>query len=358
MEKINFSAGPSILPKEVFAEMAEGIVNYQGSGLSLLEMSHRGPEYTAINTEARQLVRSLLKLPDHYEVLFLMGGATMQFAMVPYNLLPVDGVAGYLDTGTWSTKAIQNARLFGEVDVCASSEDDQFKYIPRDYRVDPEWSYLYLTSNNTINGTQLHTLPDTGDVPIVYDMSSDIFSGPIENIEKYGLIFAAAQKNLGPSGATLVIVNKNLLGKTGRPIPDILNYEKHIAKDSVLNTPAVFAVWGCLLTLRWIKKKGLKQIQKDNAEKAQMLYDEIDVNPLFIPRIRNKQDRSLMNVTFDTMKPELEKTFVEFCNNYGIVGIKGHRSAGGFRASIYNAMPVSGVQKLVSAMQDFAWRFK
>ncbi len=357
MEKINFTAGPSILPKEVFAEMAQGVIDYNGSGLSLLEVSHRGPAFTAIIQEAIQLVKDLLKLPSQYEVLYMMGGASTQFPLIPYNLLPIDGVAGYVDTGTWSTKAIKAAKVFGDVDVCASSEDDQFKFIPKDFKVDPEWAYFHLTSNNTIAGTQLHQVPDSGDVPIVIDMSSDIFSKKIENIEQYGMIYASAQKNLGPSGATLVIIDKNLLGKTNRNIPEIFDYQKHIAKDSVLNTPAVFAIWGCMLTLRWIKKTGFKKIEKDNLKKAELLYAELDNNPLFFPRIKAVEDRSIMNVTFDIKRNELEKTFMVFCENHGVVGIKGHRSVGGFRASLYNAMPVEGVEKLVKLLQDFTWRF-
>lgn len=357
MEKINFSAGPSILPKEVFEQMAQAVVNYNDSGLSLLELSHRGPEYTAINQEARQLVRDLLQLPERFEVLFLPGGASTQFAMVPYNLLPENGVAGYVDTGVWSQKAIKDAQLFGDIDVCATSEDTGFKYIPKDYRIDPEWSYLHLTSNNTIYGTQMHQLPETGDVPIVLDMSSDIFAGPIGNLDNVGLIFASAQKNLGPAGATLVIVDKNLLGKTGQAIPLMLDYQKHIAKASVLNTPSVFAVYGCLLTLRWIKKQGLKKIKQQNEKKAQLLYGELDNNPHFIPQIKAKEDRSIMNVTFQLKKPELEKTFLLFCENCGVVGIKGHRLSGGFRLSCYNAMSVQSVEKMVKVMQDFSWRF-
>ncbi len=346
------------MPKEVFEQLGQAAVDYNGMGLSLLEITHRGPEFMAIIEEAQKLIKDLLKLPDNYEVLFLMGGATTQFAMVPYNLLPKDGVAGYLDTGTWSTKAVKAAKIYGEVDVCASSADDGFRHIPKEYRIDPEWTYFHVTSNNTISGTQFKTLPDMQGVPVVIDMSSDIFSEPlVEDVSKYGLIFASAQKNLGPAGTTVVIVDKNLLGKTGREIPDIWDYEKHIAKASVLNTPPVYAIYGCLLTLRWIKKMGLKKIGETNHKKAELLYGEIDNNPLFIPRVKAVEDRSIMNVTFDLARPELEKTFGVFCDNHGIVGVKGHRSVGGYRVSMYNAMPVEGVEKLVKVMRDFSWRF-
>jgi len=357
MDKINFNAGPSVLPSEIFPEMAEAVINYKDTGLSLLEISHRSSTFMDIIEEAQQLVRSLLRLPDHFEVLFLTGGSTTQFALVPYNLLPVDGVAGYLDTGTWSTKAINAAKKFGEVDVCGSSESDQYRFIPKDYKIDPEWSYLYLTSNNTIYGTQLHQLPETNGIPLVVDMCSDIFSKPIKDIDRYGLIHASAQKNLGPSGTTLVLVNKNLLGKTGRDIPMVFDYLAHIKKKSVLNTPAVYAIYGCLLTLRWIKNRGLNRIAKENEKKASLLYAELDNNPLFVPKVRNAEDRSIMNATFDLTKAGHEKTFDVFCENHGIVGIKGHRSVGGFRASMYNAMPVETIEGFVKLMQDFAWRF-
>lgn len=357
MDKINFAAGPAILPKEVTEQLAKDIVSYQDTGLSILELSHRGPEFTIIMAEARQLIRKLLKLPDHYSPLFLSGGATTQFAMIPMNFLPKGGAAGYVDTGTWSTKAIAAAKMYGEVDVCASSHDKQFTYIPKDYKVDPDWFYLHLTSNNTISGTQMHEVPDAGDVPIMLDMSSDIFSKPMTDIERYGVIFASAQKNLGPAGTTLVIVNQKLLGEVDRPIPDAFNYQKHIDKQSALNTPPVLPILGCLYMLRWLKEYGINRLAKDNKDKAEMLYGELDNNPMFIPRVKNAEDRSIMNVCFDIAKPNLENTFLVFCENHGIVGIKGHRSVGGFRASMYNALPKEGVKKLIDVMRDFSWRF-
>jgi len=357
MEKINFTAGPSILPKEVTEALAQATLNYNDSGLSLLEISHRSDTFMEIIEEAQQLVRDLLKLPSNYEVLFLSGGSTTQFALAPYNLLPNNGSAGYLDTGTWSTKAINAAEMYGLVDVCASSHDKNYNYIPRDYRIDPDWTYVHLTSNNTIYGTQINELPDTGDVPIVIDMCSDIFSKKIENIERFGMIYASAQKNLGPAGTTLVIINKDLLGKTGRDIPDAFNYQKHIAKKSVLNTPPVYAIYGCLIMLRWLKKKGLNQIERRNTEKSKILYDEIDNNPNFIPHVRNSEDRSVMNITFTLAKPTKEKAFDVFAENHGFIGFKGHRSVGGYRASLYNAMEKGGAEKFVKMLRDFSWRF-
>ena len=357
MEKINFTAGPSILPKEVTQALAEATIDYQGSGLSLIEISHRSDTFMDIMEEAQQLVRDLLKLPTNYEVLFLTGGSTTQFALIPYNLLPDGEHAGYLDTGTWSTKAFKAAQSFGEPDMCATSKDKNYNYIPRDYRIDPEWKYFHVTSNNTIYGTQLHDLPDTGEIPIVIDMCSDIFSRKVENIERYGMIYASAQKNLGPAGTTLVIINKDLLGKTGRKIPDVFNYQKHIAKKSVLNTPPVYAIYGCLIMLRWLKKTGLTRIAHLNEEKAKILYTEIDNNPNFIPHVGNQKDRSMMNITFTLRKGKLENTFDAFAKNYGFIGFKGHRSVGGYRASLYNAMNKEGAKKFVKMLQDFSWRF-
>ncbi len=354
MSVFNFNAGPSVLPVEVTEGMARAILEFGEKKLSILELSHRSEEINAFIQESRQMVRDLLELPEHYEVLFLSGGSTTQFALIPMNYLPANGVAGYIDTGTWSTKAIDAARCYGEVDVAASSEDDEFRHIPKDYRYDPEWSYIYCCSNNTIAGTQMHAYPKT-DVPVVLDMCSDIFSRKMD-ATKFSVIFASAQKNLGPAGTTVVILDKRQLGKVKRAIPDMLNYQKHIAKNSVLNTPPVLPIYGCYLMLKWLKKKGIDQIEKENNEKAALLYQEIDANPLFKGRAA-KEDRSIMNVCFDIIDEKLESSFHTFAANYDIFGIAGHRSVGGYRASLYNAMSKEGPERLVKAMQDFAWRF-
>ncbi len=353
IKKHNFSAGPAILPASVIAEAAEAVRDYQGSGLSLLELSHRGPEFVAILKEAIALTRELLNLPEDYEVLFLTGGASSQFFMTAMNLLPQNGNASYVDTGSWSTKAIKEAKLFGNIDTLASSKDKNYTYIPKGYTVPNDSTYLHLTSNNTIFGTQYHTWPAT-DRPLVCDMSSDIFSRPID-VSRFGLIYAGAQKNLGPAGTTLVIVRKDMLGQTGeRAIPTMLNYETHIAKSSSFNTPPVYPIYVCMLTLRWIKALGgVTAMSHKNQEKAALLYREIDQNPLF-EGTAAKEDRSLMNATFVSKRPELDNEFLAACEAEGCVGVKGHRSVGGFRASIYNAMPIESVQTLVNVMQQFA----
>ncbi|MDA7502192.1 3-phosphoserine/phosphohydroxythreonine transaminase [Chitinophagales bacterium] len=354
MKRHNFSAGPAILPQEVLDGMAEAIKSYTKSGLSLLEVSHRSPEISAMVEETRLLVREILELSDEHEVLFLGGGATTQFAMMPMNILPADGSAGYCDTGTWTNKAIKEARNFGLIDVAGSSQDDGYKFIPKDFRFDPDWFYFWYCSNNTVYGTQSHSIPET-EVPLVVDMSSDIFSRKID-ANKFDAIIAGAQKNMGPAGVTLVIIKKSLLNETERAIPDIFNYEKHIAKKSMLNTPPVLSIYGCNLTLKWIKKIGLGEIDQRNKEKAQILYTEIDHNPMFKGRVA-KEDRSTMNVTFDITNEDLFESFITFADNYGIEGIRGHRSVGGYRASLYNAMEKDSPLMLVKAMQDFAWRF-
>lgn len=350
----NFNAGPAVLPLEVVEGIARATLQFGEKKLSILELSHRDEEINNFIQESRQLVRELLDLPEQYEVLFLSGGSTTQFALIPMNYLPSNGVAGYIDTGTWSTKAIDAALCYGDVDVAATSEEDGFTHIPKDFRFDPEWEYFYCCSNNTIWGTQMQRYPET-DVPIICDMCSDIFSRKID-ASKFSLIFASAQKNLGPAGTTIVILDKTKLGKVKRAIPDILNYQKHIDKASVLNTPPVISIYGCYLMLKWLKKKGIDKLEKENREKAGLLYQEIDANPLFKGRAA-KEDRSIMNVCFDIIDEKLEKSFMTFSENYDIFGIKGHRSVGGFRASLYNAMPKEGSERLVKAMQDFAWRF-
>lgn len=351
MRKHNFYAGPSILSEYTIKNTADAVLNFAGTGLSLLEVSHRGKEFVAVNDEARALVKELLHVPETHEVVFLGGGASLQFCMVPYNLLKKK--ASYLDTGTWASKAIKEAKFFGEVDLVASSKDKNYTYIPKNYTLAPDTEYFHITTNNTIYGTEIHDIPQVN-VPLVADMSSDIFSRPV-GVSKYDVIYAGAQKNLAPAGVTIIIVRKDALGKVERPIPTMLNYQTHIDKDSMFNTPPVLPIFAALQTLKWYKEQGgVKVLQKKNQEKAAVLYDEIDRNKLFrgtaVP-----EDRSLMNVCFvmnDEYK-ELESSFAEFAAAAGMVGIKGHRSVGGFRASLYNAMPLESVKALVETMKEF-----
>ena len=354
MRSYNFYAGPAVLPEDVIRQASQAALNYEelGQGLSLLEVSHRLKQTAGIVEEAEQRVMSFLKISeDDYKVLFLTGGASTQFFMTAMNLLPHNGSAAYIDTGAWSAKAIKEAALFGKVDVIASSADKNYNYIPKEYHIPAGSSYLHYTSNNTIYGTQFKDLPQTN-VPLVCDMSSDIFSKPI-NGNDYGLIYAGAQKNLGPAGTTLVIVRRDLLGKVERSIPTMLNYQTHIKKDSSFNTPPVFPIYVCLLTLRWLEKNGgIEAMEIQNEKKAKLLYDEIDRNPLFKGTVA-VDDRSLMNVNFVMDDEELVEPFIKFCDENRCVGLKGHRSVGGLRASIYNAMPFEGVEVLVSLMQEF-----
>lgn len=351
MRKHNFYAGPSILSEYTIKNTADAVLNFAGTGLSLLEVSHRGKEFVAVNDEARALVKELLHVPETHEVVFLGGGASLQFCMVPYNLLKKK--ASYLDTGTWASKAIKEAKFFGEVDLVASSKDKNYTYIPKNYTLAPDTEYFHITTNNTIYGTEIHDIPQVN-VPLVADMSSDIFSRQVD-VSKYDVIYAGAQKNLAPAGVTIIIVRKDALGKVERPIPTMLNYQTHIDKDSMFNTPPVLPIFAALQTLKWYKEQGgVKVLQKKNQEKAAVLYDEIDRNKLFrgtaVP-----EDRSLMNVCFvmnDEYK-ELESSFAEFAAAAGMVGIKGHRSVGGFRASLYNAMPLESVKALVETMKEF-----
>lgn len=351
MKKHNFYAGPSILPEFTKEKTAEAALDFAGTGLSVMEVSHRSKEFVAVMDEAVALVKELLKVPEGYSVLFLQGGASTQFLMAPYNLMGKK--AAYLITGAWAKKALKEAKFFGEVVEVASSEDAIFNYIPKGYEVPTDVSYFHYTSNNTIYGTQIPT-PELN-VRLVADMSSDIFSRPID-ISKHDLIYAGAQKNLGPSGATLVIVKDEALGKVERPIPTMLDYKTHIKGESMFNTPATLPVFACLQTLRWLKENGgIEAIEKRNIEKAKVLYDEIDRNKMFKCTVPAPEDRSLMNVTF-VMTPdfaEYEKEFLEFATAKGMLGIKGHRSVGGFRASIYNAMPIESIKALVAAMQEF-----
>ncbi|EHQ29612.1 3-phosphoserine/phosphohydroxythreonine transaminase [Mucilaginibacter paludis] len=350
--KHNFGAGPGILPNEVLKQAAEGVLNLNGIGLSVLEISHRSVEFEAVLDEAVRLVKELFNVPEGYSVLFLQGGASTQFAMVPYNLLPSDGKAAYVESGVWANKAIKEAKFFGDVQVLATGKENNFKSIPKDFEIPADAAYLHITSNNTIYGTQLHQFPQSP-VPLICDMSSDIFSRKV-NVADFGLIYAGAQKNMGPAGTTLVIVKDEILGKVDRKIPAMLNYQTQIEGGSMYNTPPVFAIYVSMLTLRWLKAKGgVEAIEKENDAKAAALYAEIDRNPLF-KGVCVPEDRSKMNVCFLTENPEHEKPFLKLCEEKDIVGVKGHRSAGGFRASIYNALPITSVHVLIDAMQEFA----
>ena len=351
MKKHNFYAGPSILSEYTIKNTADAVINFADMGLSILEISHRSKQFTAVINEASQLVKELLQVPDGYSVLWLGGGASMQFCMVPYNLLKKK--AAYLQTGTWATNAIKEARLFGEVDVVASSEDKNFSYIPRDYVIPADADYFHFTSNNTIYGTEMRFDPDSP-VPLVADMSSDIFSRPID-VSKYDLIYAGAQKNLAPAGVTLVIVKDSALGQAGRPIPTMLNYQTHVKKESLFNTPPVLPIFSALQTLKYYKELGgVDKLMLADEEKAGRLYDAIDNSRMF-EGTAEMESRSIMNVCF-VMSPEykeLEGEFVDFAAERGIVGIKGHRSVGGFRASLYNALPLESVEVLIAAMKEF-----
>ena len=348
----NFNAGPSILPPTVFEQAAAAVLNYNQSGLSILEIGHRTATFQAVMDEARALVKELMQLDDDHEVLFLHGGASTQFMQVPMNLLDDKQTAAYADTGVWSTKAIKEAKLFGKVEMVCTGRDNHYSQIPKDFAVPNDAVYFHITTNNTIYGSQWQTIPKTSNV-MVADMSSDIFSRVLD-FNSFGLIYAGAQKNMGPAGVNLVVVNKNILGKVKRAIPTMMDYRVHIKEGSMFNTPPVFAVYVCMLTLRWLKAQGgIPAIEIRNREKADLLYAEIDRNPLFRGTVA-REDRSRMNVCFVMNDPSLEPAFLAYAKEQQIVGIKGHRLVGGFRASLYNALPLSSVQVLVQAMQQFA----
>jgi phosphoserine aminotransferase len=355
MRKHNFNPGPSVLPEYTLEQTSKAVLDLDGIGMSILEISHRSKEFEAILAETQQLFRELLNIPQNYSILFLGGGASLQFAMVPYNLLNTK--AAYLNSGSWASKAIKEAKLFGEVIEVASSKADNYTYIPKNYTVPDDVDYFHITTNNTIYGTEMKTDP-TVKVPLCADASSDILSRPMD-VSKYSLIYGGAQKNLGPAGVAFVIIKNDILGKVNRPIPSMLDYKIHIENNSLYNTPPVFAIYACLQTLKWLKSiGGVEAIHKINIEKANILYDEIDRNKLFRCPVRDVEDRSIMNVCF-VMKDEykeLESQFLEFVKPKGIIGIKGHRSVGGFRASIYNAMPKASVVTLVEAMKEFEAR--
>ena len=350
MKKHNFSAGPSIIPQEVLQQASQAILNFNGLDLSLIEISHRSKDFLEVMEKAQSLVKELLGLGDDYEVLFLQGGASMQFLMSAYNLLPVDGKGAYVNTGTWSTKAIKEAKLLGNIEVIASSEDKNFNYIPKNIKVPGDATYVHYTSNNTIFGTQIKDF-EKGNALLVCDMSSDIFSRKLD-YSKFDVIYAGAQKNMGPAGTTVVIIRKDILGKTGRTIPSMLNYESLIAKGSMFNTPPVFAVYVSMLTLEWLKAQGgVEAIEKVNDKKAALLYAEIDRNPYF-KGFAAKEDRSKMNATFFLKDESHSDAFDKIWNAKGINGLKGHRSVGGYRASIYNALPLESVTVLIDAMKE------
>ena len=352
MKKHNFNAGPSILPREVIEETAKAVLDFNGSGLSILEISHRHKDFQAVIDEAEALFKEVLGVPEGYSVLFLGGGASLQFCMAPMNFLKTK--AAYLNTGVWSKKAIKEAKNFGEVVEVASSADTTYNYIPRGFSIPDDVDYFHYTSNNTIYGTEIRETPNSP-VPIICDMSSDIFSTPVD-VSKYMCIYGGAQKNLAPAGVTFVVVKNECVGKVDRVIPTMLNYQTHIDGGSMFNTPPVLPIYSAMLTLRWIKKNGgVKEMERRAKERADLLYGAIDNSPIFRPTIADPRDRSRMNICF-VMKDEykdLEPEFMKFATDHGMVGVKGHRSVGGFRASCYNAMPLESVQALVDCMHEF-----
>ena len=350
-KKHNFSAGPCILPQEVLKRSAEAILDFNGIGLSLLEISHRSKDFVPVMEEARAIVKRLMNLDDSYEVLYLGGGASLQFVMVPFNLMKQEnGKAVYLDTGVWAAGAIKEAKKLGTVEIAGSSKEEKYSFIPKDYEVDPAADYFHCTSNNTIYGTQMKSFPKV-DIPMVCDMSSDIFSRQLD-FSQFDVIYAGAQKNMGPAGTTLVVVKKEVLGKTGRDIPSYLDYSLHIAKESMFNTPPVFPVYASLLTLQQLERTGgIAAAEQRNNAKAELLYQEIDRNPLF-ETFCNKEDRSLMNVSFRLLDESKKESFDEAWKNAGLNGLNGHRTLGGYRASLYNALPIESVQVLVDIMKS------
>lgn len=353
MKKHNFSAGPCILPQEVFQQSADAILDFNGIGLSLLEISHRSKDFVAVMDEVRAIVKRLMNLGDDYEVLYLGGGASLQFVMVPFNLMKQNnGKAAYLDTGTWASGAIKEGKKFGAVDIVGSSKEQNYSFIPKNYSVGSEYDYFHCTSNNTIYGTQMKSFPKV-DTLMVCDMSSDIFSRVID-FSRFDLIYAGAQKNMGPAGVALVVVKKEILGKTGRDIPSYLDYSLHIAKESMFNTPPVFPIYASLLTLQHLEKNGgIVAAEQRNIAKAKLLYEEIDRNPLF-QTYCVEEDRSLMNVSFYLTDESKKEKFDTTWKEAGINGLNGHRSLGGYRASLYNALPIESVQVLVDVMKSFS----
>jgi phosphoserine aminotransferase len=353
----NFNAGPSILPAEVFEEASRAIMNFNNTGLSILELGHRTKTFQAVMEEAMALVKDLMRLDDDHEVMFLHGGASTQFLQIPMNLLGENDLAAYTDTGVWASKAIKEAKLFGHVEVVCSSKNENYSQLPKQFTVPKTARYLHITSNNTIYGTQWQDMSifyDAG-VPLVADMSSDILSRDLD-FNRFDVIYAGAQKNVGAAGVTLAIVNKHMLGRVQRNIPTMLDYRNHIANGSMLNTPPVFAVYVCMLTLRWLKSiGGVKEIEQVNKRKAALLYHTIDSLDIFRGTVV-KEDRSKMNVCFVARDEQAEKEFAELCQKEGMVGVKGHRTVGGFRISLYNALPYESVEAITDLMKDFALR--
>ena len=349
----NFSAGPAMMPEEVLEEIAAEMMNYRGSGMCVMEMSHRSKVFQQIRDEAESDLRKLMGIPDNYKVLFVQGGGTVQFAMVPMNLMK-NGVACYVETGAWSKKAIKEAKRYGEVEVLASSEDRNFTYIPKGFAIPADLDYVHITSNNTIYGTEYHE-DLSSPVPLIADMSSDILSRPVD-VSKYAMIYGGAQKNLAPAGVAFAIIREDMLDRIVRDLPTMMSFRTHVENNSMFNTPPVFPIYVLKETLKWLKSiGGVDEIYRRNKEKAALLYDEIDRNPLFRGTVE-KEDRSLMNICFVMAEgcEELAPEFMEFAKSRGMVGIKGHRLVGGFRASCYNALPKESVEALVACMQEFA----
>ena len=350
MRKHNFGAGPGILPESALKKSAEAILDFNGSGMGVLEISHRSKDFEAVLAKSKSLVKELLNVPDTHEVLFLQGGASTQFAMVPMNLLKKK--AAYLDQGTWSNKAIKEAKLMGEVVVVASSKDKNYSYMPKGYTVPSDCDYFHITSNETIHGTQIKDFPQSP-IPVVCDMSSDIFSRPVD-VSKFDLIYAGAQKNMGPSGVTLVIIKKDIVGTHGKVLPTMMDYKTHLENDSLYNTPPVFSILVCMYTLEWLKSLGgVSEMKKINDQKFDLFYGEVDSNPMFVGTSA-PEDRSPMNACFLLKDASMDEAFLNAAKAAGIVGIKGHRSVGGFRASMYNALPLDSVKVLVSVMKEFS----
>lgn len=355
MKKHNFNPGPSILPAEVFKKASDAILDYNGTGLSLLEISHRSPDFVEVMDRACALVKELLQVPDTHKVLFLQGGASTGFIISAYNFMKESGRGAYVNTGAWSAKAIKEAERLGTAEVIASSEDRNFTYIPKNYAIPEDADYLHITSNNTIFGTQIKSFPSSP-IPMICDMSSDIFSRPID-ISEFAMIYCGAQKNMGPAGVTMYIVDESMLGRSGRNIPSMLDLGVHVSKDSMFNTPPVFAIYASMLTLEYLKQRGgVEAIATQNAEKAKLIYEAIDGNPLF-SGVAAEEDRSQMNATFTLTCDDLNDAFDEMWKSAGIIGLKGHRSVGGYRASMYNALPMESVRLLVETMGEFGKKY-
>ncbi len=353
--KHNFNAGPSILPKEVFEEASRAIIDFNNTGLSILEIGHRTPLFEDVLDEAVSLMKELMKLDANKEVLFLHGGASTQFFQVPMNFLANDKKAAYLDCGVWGTKAIKEAKIFGDVVVVASSKDKNYTYIPTGYDIPSDASYFHYTTNNTIEGTQMHGIPHTS-VPMVADMSSDILSREMD-FNRHAFIYAGAQKNIGAAGVNIVVVDRDFLKQGNSGLPSMMDYRVHVENGSMLNTPPVFAIYVCMLTLRWLKKNGgINAIENINNQKATLLYNTLDNNSIFSVPVA-KPDRSLMNVVFTIADPTLEALFLKICEEEGMMGVKGHRNVGGFRVSLYNALPLSSVEAITALMNDFAKKY-